>query len=617
MEESTFAMMFLFSARSVARSISRLILLFFTVLAPLKFGLPYAYNIESAVPGDLTSLIFETWPAEWGMMALVISTLLYIFSWCPKEEPYEPRLGIIDMGITLLFIGVMVNVLFHGVKTGGIQTVALLGSYGLYFFLLRGLFPGFRGKNSVFAWSMAAFVLIVLYGFYQHFEGLDLTLAYAKKAGMPGLDNSKLMGRIEGKKIFSTFIYSNSLGGYLVMSCPLFIGAFFVQRTRRSMILVSLMSFIIFLIILLFILGHRDYLVTYCGAFLTLPLSSLFLIILTRSKGALLSLGIALLPVPFMYAKKYVGCKRALLLSFVIGVILLSAGAHLWKRLPGSFRVRRDYAASSASLIVEKPIVGHGLGTFGVHYMRVMQEGAEEVQMAHNDFLQLWVEGGLLCCLSGLFLFLCPARVLWKHLKKAKVWGIALFISISASFFHHLVDFDLFVPGVGYPTMVVLHLMPSDRKTLIMRLSVRYWNVLRIVAGILCILSVLLLVNLHGCLSAMEKGRIHKEMGQFGASIEAYQYAMERFAYLPVVHVRLAEVLMMTGHFDNAETAWENALSVSPENAVTWFRYAMCLATNEKLSGKDRSDEIMMALNNAVYHYPPERNISSFSSEVP
>jgi O-antigen ligase/tetratricopeptide (TPR) repeat protein len=91
------------------------------------------------------------------------------------------------------------------------------------------------------------------------------------------------------------------------------------------------------------------------------------------------------------------------------------------QRQASTLDVRREIDSSSAHLFAEHPVIGHGPGQFAVQYARVRspeeielssheRKFATEVRTAHNDWLELLVDGGV----PAFVLFLLALRALHR-----------------------------------------------------------------------------------------------------------------------------------------------------------------------------------------------------------
>jgi O-antigen ligase len=146
----------------------------------------------------------------------------------------------------------------------------------------------------------------------------------------------------------------------------------------------------------------------------------------------------------------------------IVLIVLITALAYLCSALllnatiaDRTFQLSQDPSAtarlllwkSSIKMLLEHPVVGSGWGTF-IHYYpayRVPQENTTAGMLAHNDYLQLALEGGIpalllqMCILSGLLIQL--RRSLRRVADVAAFESVTLLLGVSALFIHALVNF--------------------------------------------------------------------------------------------------------------------------------------------------------------------------------
>jgi O-antigen ligase len=120
-------------------------------------------------------------------------------------------------------------------------------------------------------------------------------------------------------------------------------------------------------------------------------------------------------------------------------------------------------------LVARFPILGTGLGTFGVAELQTRRPG-DEVNViwdhAHNDFLELWVEAGTVPLLIALFLIALVmrqgVRAYLRHsqngMGRLALGGLVGFIAVTVQSF---VDFGLHVPAVAVLAAVVAAMLAN------------------------------------------------------------------------------------------------------------------------------------------------------------
>lgn len=181
-------------------------------------------------------------------------------------------------------------------------------------------------------------------------------------------------------------------------------------------------------------------------------------LLLTRSLGGVLAAGAGglvlfaaafhLLPPP--------GRKAAvtlLLLALAVGGLWIgtSRGHELFhfQHPANPLRLRLDNWNTALAVAGEKPFWGVGLGNFGLAYLAHRTPSGNEVQDAHNCFLQVWAETGLM----GLFGWTGVALYFllrgWRLARHGQ-WLPAGILAGGFAFLAHAgIDFDLYVPEIA------------------------------------------------------------------------------------------------------------------------------------------------------------------------
>ncbi len=185
-------------------------------------------------------------------------------------------------------------------------------------------------------------------------------------------------------------------------------------------------------------------------------------IILTASRSGLLCLAFAVgLSGWWMVRRQSSRSRRIVAVGYLAAVVVLAAS---WGRIDvvlGRFdsvarNARIQVWQDTASIIRDFPFAGTGLNTYGIamlHY-QTLQNGLQFIE-AHNDYLQLAAEGGLLLgipVLVTLFLFVREVRRRFREglddtmtywLRAGAVTGLCA-IALQAMF-----DFTLQMPGAA------------------------------------------------------------------------------------------------------------------------------------------------------------------------
>jgi O-antigen ligase len=148
-------------------------------------------------------------------------------------------------------------------------------------------------------------------------------------------------------------------------------------------------------------------------------------------------------------------------LAIVAGLLIWIGGAELTKRIATvgpshseiSSNVRTNIDRDGWKMFLKKPILGWGLGTFPVVYPQFRTFYTNFfVNEAHNDYLQLLVEMGLLGFATMLWFLL---TIYTRALKKIRNWpgeisgavALACMLGLSGILVHSAVDFNLQIPA--------------------------------------------------------------------------------------------------------------------------------------------------------------------------
>ncbi len=326
-----------------------------------------------------------------------------------------------------------------------------LMSYPLLYYLLINILRERKEIRVVLSTILTVAILVSLYGIYQNYIALEETREWVRMYH-PGQFSSQFMSRLGTDKVFSTFVFPPALAGYLCLVLPL------------------ALCFLIY--------GQAKWMRTLSG--LTLVSGGLCLYF-TYSKGGWVSLflSIILLFAVIFWNKiwKYRYLFLILLLILIIPFLFPAIREFSLEHEPfihlqgffDSLTVRVDYWKAGLGMLRDYPVLGSGLGTFGTLYAKYKLPQAEETQLAHNNYLQVWTEMGILGIVSFLWLWIVFLKEGWKLINRLRVTSyrlpaavvIGCYAGVVAFLIHSLVDFDLYVPGIAMNVWLFLGLITS------------------------------------------------------------------------------------------------------------------------------------------------------------
>jgi O-antigen ligase len=188
-------------------------------------------------------------------------------------------------------------------------------------------------------------------------------------------------------------------------------------------------------------------------------------IFLSGSRGGMLAIITEFIILSVLLVKQKRSLRTAIgvgvFLALVMGLLTWIGGAELSKRIATvtsshseiTSDVRTFINRDGLKMFLKKPVLGWGLGTFPVVYPQFRSFYTNFfVNQAHNDYLQLLVETGLL----GFATMLWFLWTLYSHaIRKLKNWpgeisgavALSCVLGLSGILVHSAVDFNLQIPA--------------------------------------------------------------------------------------------------------------------------------------------------------------------------
>jgi O-antigen ligase len=127
---------------------------------------------------------------------------------------------------------------------------------------------------------------------------------------------------------------------------------------------------------------------------------------------------------------------------------------------------RSDIWTSTVRVIGDSPVLGSGFGAFGVAYGRFDSgNGLERVEQAHNDYLQVIADGGVVgAAIGALFLFAVfrsGFRAARSGNDLRRGLGVGAFVGVFGVLVHSLFDFVLHTTAVSMLFLSLVALMTA------------------------------------------------------------------------------------------------------------------------------------------------------------
>ena len=273
-----------------------------------------------------------------------------------------------------------------------------------------------RDQEKIILCMIACGLFVSLLAIYQFVFGFNHLLAYVSRNN---ITDPFILESIQRRRVFFPFITPGALGGYLAM-----ILALTLDRKSRIFIIPSL----------------------------------LLALLLTQSLSALLSLFMGILV--YFYLEGRLEKKK---IVFIGGLWLLMAGVLLVRLAASkehlhpvfSAAMRLSYWKDALSIIRRFPVTGVGLGNFNLVYARY----------AHNSYLQIWAEMGILGLVSFLWIILRIFQSAFLNLSGPQDRRRTACLAAASLVFltHNLMDFTFFLPEVAMLWWVISGLMLSKK----------------------------------------------------------------------------------------------------------------------------------------------------------
>ncbi len=274
-----------------------------------------------------------------------------------------------------------------------------------------------RQRRGLLPALLAAGTIISGFAIWQSLDLLpDLAAA---SAGAPAGSAQALLHEVASRhRALGTFALPTLLAGYLSLLIPLSIDMLTRQRTKSLSTRVLAYGALIFI-----------------GAGW----------LLARSLGAWMSLAVACAVV---WCKRRVTHRQiaaGLIAMVICGVAILAGRPGLWNEASAHhpLRNRLVYWQAAGRMIAQHPFRGVGPGQFARAYNTTTAAPDRWARHAHNTYLQMWAERGVLAFIAWCWLIIAVL----KQTASLSPW---LAVALWTLPLHNLVDFSFYVPQVCF-----------------------------------------------------------------------------------------------------------------------------------------------------------------------
>lgn len=389
-----------------------------------------ANAFQSAPSGESSGFdnLFVPWPLANGLWWLTLVAILGLVVGTKKQKTPKYLLLLPLCWFGWQLIASISTVDFSLTRITLIHFTACLTCFYLGWFALARN----PARHWFFVSLLAGFLLMIWYGFGQHYGGLEATRKWVYE--QPSwLLPPEFLTRISTGRIYSTLVYPNALAGVLLLLLPPLL--MFTWQITRSRSLV--------------IRGVAAGLLAYAG---------IACLIWSGSKSAWL---IALLCTVLIILNLNLTQKLRWLVFFLVLVSgLVGFGlrySSYFKKGATSVSARYDYWRAAAKTTVQHPILGTGPGTFSVPYAGLKAPESEMARLVHNDYLEQASDSGI----PGFILYLCFIIGIIKYIYRYRHCFLdplakSVFLGLFAWSLLECVEFGLFIPALSWTAFAML-----------------------------------------------------------------------------------------------------------------------------------------------------------------
>jgi len=414
----------------------------FVFIMPLKFGL---VNLDTLHPQISNTIIFidplEQWPEELAQMCILVLVILW-GARSISEKKIALRYSRADIFLWGFMAAVVISTVGSSVKHSSLVGLRQFAGYLLlYYFLLNNFTSSVRRERLLEVFLIAVGVIAAA-GVYQYLYDFDRMSAEIPRLAPKNLQ-SPLLARIAGRRVFSTFVYPNVFAGFLLMAIPICV-SFATYQGRRLRPGGTKWKFILAVV---------------------LVVATFICFFLAGSKGGYLCLAVSVTLGLIIFRRWWNLKWRCLVVVFValaaMGIAFLHTpkGAAMLRHGRFTFSERFSYWRAGVRMIERAPIFGSGLNTFKDLYPIYKDPLATPSKSAHNNYLQLMVETGVVGATFFILFWLgmvvaAGKKIIsgWRTEKKidtSRMILVGCFLGLVGFMLHNVVDFDLYVPSIA------------------------------------------------------------------------------------------------------------------------------------------------------------------------
>ena len=400
----------------------------FLLLALWKFGNPVIFESMTEKPRDIWEIIFQPWPLNWGYALIGILFLVGIVAGKLEfKKDWRSAFSLLLPLVWLAWQFISATQTVDSKLTG--FTLKHFTACVVCFYLGRFALGRIENIRPVFLGLLIGFIIVLWSGWGQHFGGLERTRRFFYELPNWREFPPDFIKKVASNRIYGTLFYPNTLAAVILLVLPISIATLWSLKSRLTaaarVCLISI--FTIAALACLFWSGSKS------GWLLALLLCFVVLLQLKFSPVLKRGLIIALVVIGLGgFAVKY---------------------AKFFEKGATSVVARFDYWRAAVQITAENPVLGTGPGTFFIPYQKIKKPESEITRLCHNDYLEQASDSGVVGFLT-FSAFIFGSLVICRP--KGDFFVFSVWIGLVGVCLHSLVEFNLYIPAVAWPTFLLL-----------------------------------------------------------------------------------------------------------------------------------------------------------------
>ena len=530
----------------------------------------------------------------------------------------------LNLPILIFLLIILISLFQTNSLYDSFNELALWGSYLLLYFII---ISSIKDKRWIYIFLKIVILSASIAAIYCIFQFYGLDFTFWRKIGGRG-------------SLFSTFGNPNYLAGHLAAVIPLVFVLFCLQKNKFKKIILEIVVAIL----------YASLLMTLCrGAWMGLFVSAVVMLVaiyffkrseltfFRKNKGWLISLILILLVISIVYSTPNpLNPLGKISVTQRVAATIEEGGS--------SMQTRFLIWLSSVETIRRSPILGRGIGTYGIHYP--LSQGAVLAQKryqkyipytnksinAHSDYLHIGAEVGIV----GLAAFLWIIFVFYKNTingllriqNRERIFLLIGFIGgVTVLLAHALVSFPFHViqNGVLFWLILGLSIIVVNRgleevegskdeescndkedkknnleKSKIFRIfkeNILLRRVIQTGIVVIVILFMIVKINWYRADIYLKKGEMLMQMGNYLGAVEELEKSRELNSYNGRNYLPLGVTYNNLGRYDEAVTAFKKA----ENNWITQFLYNDLGYAYLKMGNLEEAEE---SFQKNIYMFP-------------